>query len=55
MAMQPSLRVNDSQPVKSIRNWDYSFNKNKIVAKIMPTNIYYPPNCSGYDIAYSHH
>ena len=52
---QPSVRVNDAQPIKSISNWDYTMNKNKIVVKIMPANIYYPPNCSGYDIAYSKH
>lgn len=38
---------------RSVSSWDYGQNKNKIVAKSLPSDMYYPPTCSGYDIAYS--
>ena len=47
-----SMRVNDSQPIRSMKNWNYTLNQHKIKAKPMPSNCYYPPNCSGYDMAY---
>ena len=47
-----SLRVNETQSIKSMKNWNYTLNKHKITAKIMPSNYYYPPNCSGYDMTY---
>jgi hypothetical protein len=37
---------------KTPKSWNYTSINQKICTKILPSNIYYPPSCSGYDMAY---
>ncbi len=34
------------------KSWNYASNNQKIKTNILPSNAYYPPSCSGYDMAY---
>lgn len=54
--MLPSkvLKHNDN-PSKTPKSWNYTSINQKISTKMLPSTIYYPPSCSGYDMAYSKH
>ena len=44
-----SIEVNSS---KGSKGWSYSSTSQKLGTKILPSSAYYPPSCSGYDMAY---
>ncbi len=55
--MKTELIVNQSNiPIykinKSRKMLDIASGKLEITVKILPSNIYYPPSCTGFDICY---